>query len=243
LTRPNRSVFLSLGTVRRKTGSDEARQAWYERPAKYLHLTSRNCRTIFHLVFHRKFDYSASMARIYLVRHGKAGTTWDDRDPDPGLNDVGRAQAEARAAGLAGKGPLPVVCSPLRRTRETAAAFERLWNVSAAIEPRVGEISAPDNVVGHRVEWLKATLERRWHELDPPLQQWRQMVLEALLDINRDTVVVSHYVAINVAVGYATGDDRITCFRPENCSCTLLDVHSGSFKVLELGDQGAGRVL
>lgn len=183
------------------------------------------------------------MARVYLIRHGKAGSTWDDRDPDPGLNDVGRAQAHARAADLADKGPLPLVTSPLRRTRETAAAFERLWSVSADIEPRVGEIQAPDAVAGQRVEWLRQALERRWSELDASLRDWREKVLETLLAIQRDTVVISHYVAINVAVGHALADDRVTCFRPENCSCTVLDVQPSGLKLVELGAQGAGRVL
>jgi broad specificity phosphatase PhoE len=183
------------------------------------------------------------MARIYLVRHGKAGSTWDDRDPDPGLNEVGRAQSEARAADLAGKGPLPLVSSPLRRTRETASALERLWNVRAEIEPRVGEIPVPDNITTQRIPWLRETLDQHWRQLDPPLNLWREKVLEAILALRRDTVVVSHYVAINVAVGYATGDDRVTCFRPENCSCTVLDVEAGNLKIVELGSQGTGRVL
>ena len=49
-------------------------------------------------------------------------------------------------------------------------------------------------------------------------------VIEALREISEETVVVSHYIAINVAVGSAIGDDRITCFRPDYCSCTVLDV-------------------
>jgi broad specificity phosphatase PhoE len=183
------------------------------------------------------------MARIYLIRHGKAGTIWDDRDPDPGLNDVGRAQADARAADLAGKGPLPLITSPLRRTRETAAAFERLWRVTAGVEPRVGEIQAPDAVAGQRVEWLKQALERRWSELDASLQNWRAQVLEAILAIQHDTIVISHYVAINVAVGHALADDRVTCFRPENCSCTVIDVQANRLKLVELGTQGVGRIL
>jgi broad specificity phosphatase PhoE len=40
------------------------------------------------------------MARLYLVRHGKAAATWDDRIPDPGLNEIGRVQAETMASQL-----------------------------------------------------------------------------------------------------------------------------------------------
>jgi broad specificity phosphatase PhoE len=183
------------------------------------------------------------MARLYLIRHGKAGTTWDDRDPDPGLNEVGRAQAEARATELAGKGPLPLVSSPLRRTRETAAALERQWNLRAQVDPRIGEITAPASAAMQRVEWLKDVLQRRWQELDEPLERWREQVLEAFLGITRDTILVSHFVAINVAVGYALGDDRVTCFRPDNCSCTVLDLEGNRLQVVELGAEGAGRIL
>ncbi|HLJ28953.1 MAG TPA: histidine phosphatase family protein [Candidatus Angelobacter sp.] len=183
------------------------------------------------------------MARIYLVRHGKAATTWDDRNLDPGLNDVGRAQAEARAIEFAGKGPFSLVTSPLRRTRETVAPLERQWKTVAQVDPRVGEISAPSNTSTQRVEWLKDVLARRWHELGQPLELWRNQVLQALLEITRDTVVVSHFVAINVAVGYASGDDRVTCFRPDNCSCTVLDIQGSRLHIIELGAEGTGRIL
>ena len=126
------------------------------------------------------------MSRIYLVRHGRAAADWGSH-VDPGLDDVGRTQAEAMASELAPKGPLPLVVSPLRRTRETAAALERRWELGARIEP--------------------------------------------------------HYIAINVAVGHALGDARVTCFRPDYCSCTLLDVADGRLVLIELGAQGATRVL
>jgi broad specificity phosphatase PhoE len=183
------------------------------------------------------------MARLYLIRHGKAGATWDDRDPDPGLNEIGCAQAEARATDLAARGPLPLITSPLRRTRETAAALERRWSVSAEVDPRIGEITAPAGSSANRVEWLKDVLQRRWRELDRPLDRWRQQVLEAILGIARDTVLVSHFVAINVAVGHALGDDRITCFSPENGSCTVLDLEGDNLRLVELGAEGAGRIF
>ena len=207
-----------------------------------------------------KLRQSAFMARLYLVRHGKAAATWDDRDPDPGLNEVGCKQAEAMAEQLAGKGPLALVTSPLRRTRETAQALERRWNVIARVDPRIGEITVPASIVKPRSEWLKDVLQRRWSELDPSLhpntrntekprvlgtqlESWREKVLQALLTITQDTVLVTHFVAINVAVGYALGDDRVTCFHPENCSCTVLDLLGGKLRVVELGAQGAGKVL
>ena len=155
------------------------------------------------------------MARLYLVRHGQPLARYD-QDHDPGLDDAGRAQAEAAAAELASLGPLAVVTSPLRRTRETAAPFERQWNVTASVEPAVGEVKS-------------------WSELDSERQRWRDGVVGALLSLDDDTVVVTHYIAINAAVGAATGDDRVMNFRPDNCSCTMLDTDGHCLTLVELG--------
>ena len=54
------------------------------------------------------------VSRLILVRHGRAAGGWDD-DLDPGLDDLGRAQAEAMADLVAPLGPLPILVSPLRR--------------------------------------------------------------------------------------------------------------------------------
>jgi broad specificity phosphatase PhoE len=65
----------------------------------------------------------------------------------------------------------------------------------------------------------------------------------ALLSVAADSVVVSHFIAINVAVGNVLGGDRVICFRPDNCSCTVLDVTDGALRVVELGAEAASRVL
>lgn len=183
------------------------------------------------------------MARIYLVRHGNASSTWEPGDFDPGLSPLGCAQAEARAEQLAAKGPLVLLSSPLRRARETAAALERRWKTVAQVDSRVGEISADGVAPEKRREWLKGILERRWSELGQPLERWRNDVLEALLGLTQDTVVFSHFVAINVAVGHALGDDRVACFHPANCSCSLLEAQGKQFHVLELGIEEEAGIL
>jgi len=178
------------------------------------------------------------MTRLYLVRHGQPWGGYD-QDHDPGLDDVGRAQAEAAAAGLAPLGPLPVVTSPLRRTRETAVPFERQWNVTASAEPGVGEIKSPTDDLAERSAWLMEILQgrRRWAELDEERRRWRDGVIIALLALEVDTVVVTHYMAINAAVGVATSDDRVVSFRPDNCSCTVLESDGQSLTLVELGRQ------
>ncbi|MEI9983634.1 MAG: histidine phosphatase family protein [Aliidongia sp.] len=182
------------------------------------------------------------MARLYLVRHGKAAAGWG-ADADPGLDEIGRNQAEQMAQGLVGLGPLPLIASPLRRTRETAAPLERLWSVTAGIEPRIAEIPAPAERLAERAEWLSTVMQQHWSALDTSLRAWRQALLETLAGYRADSVLVSHFIAINVAVGHALGDERVVCFRPENASCTVIETEGMAFRVIERGAEGASRVL
>lgn len=179
------------------------------------------------------------MTRLYLVRHGRASAGWG-ADHDPGLDDTGRAQADGAATALAPLGPLPVVTSPLRRTRETAAAFERVWDVEARVDPAVGEIPSPTDDLAAREAWLVGVLAGRWGDVDAGLRRWRDDVAAALRSLDTDTVVVTHYVAINAAVGVATAEDRLVCFHPDNCSVTVLE-HDGPGSALRVVERGAER--
>ena len=174
------------------------------------------------------------MTRLHLVRHGRAEAGFGTHI-DPGLDDEGRRQADGAVRLLTPVGPLPVVTSPLRRTRETAAAFERAWGVVAVVDPAVGEIRAPTDDLAGRAAWLTDALAGRWSDLDASFGAWRDDVVDALLRLREDTVVVTHYVAINAAVGAATGDERLVCFSPDNCSVTTLESDGTSLRVVSLG--------
>ncbi|MDP6343084.1 MAG: histidine phosphatase family protein [Alphaproteobacteria bacterium] len=174
------------------------------------------------------------MAKLYLVRHGKAAASWQD-DPDPSLNGLGHEQAAAMADAMAPLGPLAMVTSPLRRTRETAAALESRWRVTAEVEPAVREIPSPGNELSDRSAWLQHVMTGSWADADDWLRPWRQGMIDRLMAIEVDTVVVSHFVAINVAVGHAENDDRVTVFRPDNCSITVLDNDNGGLRLVEQG--------
>src|SRR5581483_2372949 len=176
------------------------------------------------------------MPRLYLVRHGK---TVSSNDPDPALADLGLSQENAVASVLASKGPLPILASPARRTRATAAPLAQRWNVVPAPDLRVGEIPLPPgSEFRNHSACIQFACTRRWPEMHATLRSWRDQVLQTLLEIQRDTVVVTHFVAINVAVGHALGDDRVTCFQPENCSCTTLDSDGKQLRLVELGSEG-----
>lgn len=181
------------------------------------------------------------MAKLYLVRHGRATSSWG-LEPDPGLDESGHLQAEASARKIAPLGPLPIIASPLRRTRETAAPLAKIWQVEPRIEPRVGEIRFPAETPASRVHWLKKVMADQWPNLDRSLQAWRQEVIESLCSIAADSVIFSHFIAINVAVGFAAEDSRVVCFRPDNASITILEAKGKKLNLLERGEEADSRV-
>lgn len=184
----------------------------------------------------------ATPVTIYLVRHGRPQAGFAEAR-DPGLDAAGREQATALARELGPLGPLPLVTSPLRRARETALVLETLWGISARVEPAVGEIPSPTTDLRARGDWVRRILRQRWRDLPPEYQRWRDTLSTFLGGLQTATVVTTHFVAINVAVGVATGDDRVLCFQPDYCSCTVLEHVNGALRVVALGRQRATLVL
>jgi len=171
--------------------------------------------------------------RVTLVRHGKAAAGWEDKDPP--LDERGLAQAEAMAKSIGGDAR-PLYASPLRRTRETAAALERLWGATATVEPRVGEVVAPMTGLDERMGWLRGFLAGTYSDAGLDYETWRDSVLDVLRTMPDGAVVVTHFVAINVAVGRAWGDDRVTCQPVDNCSMTTIEIDDNDvWRVVELG--------
>jgi broad specificity phosphatase PhoE len=182
------------------------------------------------------------MPRLYLVRHGRAAGGYGDH-ADPGLDDVGKAQAAAAADRLASVGPIEVITSPLVRARETAAALEARWGTMALVEPTIGEVPAPSEDLEARHLWLREAMGSTWTDLGPRYSSWRTMVTDFLLHLRHDTVVVTHFVAINAVLGVATGDDRVMTSSVGNGSVTVVDHDHDVFRVIEVGTDDATTVV
>ncbi|WP_416898680.1 MAG: histidine phosphatase family protein [Minwuia sp.] len=183
------------------------------------------------------------MPTIYLVRHGKAAAAFDE-DLDPPLNKDGTKQALEMADTLGPLGPLPLIASPMRRCRETASALENVWGAPAKVDPRVSEVPSPTDDLKVRREWLRGFMRGTWS--DPAagdLKGWRADLIAAIEEIDEDTVISSHFVAINTVVGALNGDERVTSFQPDNCSITRLEKSGGVWKVAALGREVETDVL
>ncbi len=80
---------------------------------------------------------------FWFLRHGE--TDYNARGLSQGaidipLNDTGRAQAKAAALVLAGKGIVGIICSPMLRTRETAAIVNENLGLPITYDPQIREV-------------------------------------------------------------------------------------------------------
>ncbi|MDP1737816.1 MAG: histidine phosphatase family protein [Caulobacter sp.] len=189
------------------------------------------------------------MARTYMIRHGKPSATWGDDDDDPGLDDMGHAQAKTAAAILLAlpehARPTRVVSSPLRRCRETAQPFADALGVELIIDPSVGEIPTPKGVSREdRGAWLREAFGGRWHEIkgDLDYDAWRREVAAAVAGY-AGAAVFSHFVAINAALSVAGGGDLVMAFRPDHCSMQVFDTADGGLKLVAKGREASTQVL
>lgn len=175
------------------------------------------------------------MALVHLVRHGRAAAGWDT-DPDPGLDDVGVEQARRLVEQLAPLAPRPVVSSPLRRCRETAAPLAARWGVEAVIDETVREIPSPTGVpMDQRIDWLRDAMNGTWTDLGPRYLAYRDGVLDSIASHSVDAVVVSHFIAINAVIGACLGDDRLVSRSLDNTSVTVVETTSSGLALVETG--------
>ncbi len=174
------------------------------------------------------------MTRVLLVRHARPAGAFD-AELDPGLDDTGRRQAEALADEMGTRSPLAVITSPLRRARETAAPLADRWAAVPSVVPAFGEIPTPTKDPSARGAWIRTVLGARWSELEPDVVRWRAELLETLRDVSADTVVFTHFVAINTVVGAAAGTDRVISFSPAHTSVTEVEVAPDALTVVWLG--------
>lgn len=178
------------------------------------------------------------MARIFMVRHGDASAAWHEAD-DPGLSDLGCRQAEAVAEELAEYGPLQLFTSPLARARETATPLSKLWSRTPIVTPSVSEVPAPPDRKHDRRDWLTELAQARWADTGDAVRVWRDDVLSFLLCCKQDCVVFSHFVAINAAIGASAGKEQVFCFRPANCSVSILETDGANLSLVSRGSEAA----
>ncbi len=195
--------------------------------------------------------------QIALVRHGRASAGWDTA-VDPSLDDLGRRQAENAAKKLdqifVGR-QVEIISSPMLRCRQTADEFAKLRTdrgspslakdaTLQAIAPvrvcaEVAEIPSPSGVeMSARVDWLRMAMQGVWSDLGGEYVAFRDSVVKFVQSLETNTVIFSHFIAINAVIGALSGDDRLVIRSLDNCSITLLECdESGNLHIAQSGHE------
>lgn len=165
----------------------------------------------------------SSGRRLVLLRHGR--TPWNHEGRvqgqlDVGLDDVGRAQAEAVAPVVAALEPAQLWCSDLERARQTVAPVALACGLEPRFDERLREFGfgalegrTHTEIAADAPEDFAALRRGDYHRISTAesLAQVRSRMtsalgeLLALLDAGRTGVALSHGAAIRVAVGELLG--------------------------------------
>jgi probable phosphoglycerate mutase len=177
---------------------------------------------------------------LILIRHGLAAR--GVADLDPGLADVGHEQARLTADALRGANAGRLAVSPLRRTQETATPIASVLGLEPELREEVAEVFDPSMPVEERQNMIGPFMQGFWSKQPEHLRAWRQRAVDTLLEMGlaaeaagQDLIVVSHYIAISVAVGEASGDDRVIPAPIANCSLTRIEVGDDGLSLVEAG--------
>ena len=186
------------------------------------------------------------MTTLHLVRHGeKSGGPGD-----PGLSANGLEEAERTAARLAVSPVAAVLCSPLRRARETAAVIAAGHGLEPVVEPRLrerinwGDDGSDQSWDEFVAMWDRASRERDWR---PPYgdssreagERFDAAVADAIATHPEGDIVL-------VAHGGVIGDvlqNRVAIEELDRASPTWADMRTCSVTEVEVDPAGQWQLI
>jgi broad specificity phosphatase PhoE len=184
------------------------------------------------------------MTQIFLIRHGEAAAGWG-QDLDPPLSKLGKKQALDAAQYLFENVPnienFQCLSSPIKRAHETAQAFADISGKKVDIQAKVAEIPSPIDDVHERMPWLMNVMQEEWQNLSPLLNDWRQSCIDYISSLQHDSVIFSHYIAINVIIGHCQQDNKVISYYPDNCSIHHFE-NSPELHIVKLGKQAKTKI-
>jgi broad specificity phosphatase PhoE len=192
---------------------------------------------------------------LLLARHGETDWNRDGRwqgQTDTPLNERGREQAHALAAGVGGNGITAVYASDLARARETGAIVADRLRVPLHTDPRLRELhfGGWEGLTTAEIEERYPDEVARWRADDgsnafaggETYVQMSERVVAALMDIaaihpSEDVLVVFHGGPIRGllahAAGVTYGEQRRLRAHLANCDVVRVAFRDGNFTPLD----------
>jgi broad specificity phosphatase PhoE len=85
-------------------------------------------------------------------------------------------------------------------------------------------------------------MQGEWKNQTDALQKWQADMVKCLLDLEQDTAIFTHFVAINAIVTAAEDAAGVLAFRPDNGSITILESDGARLKIVSRGSEANTRV-
>jgi broad specificity phosphatase PhoE len=181
--------------------------------------------------------------KIYIIRHGEAAKSWEvDRDPELSLK--GREQAQNISDILAQEdlNDFQIISSPLRRAIETSKPISKKLNKEVKINESFVEIPSPGINMSERPSWLREMFSKDVDQFEKPQADWRDKIINVTHSFKSPTLIFSHFMVINVLVGYLQKSKKIVTFYPDNCSVTKMSLNQGMLSLEEIGSNQESEV-
>ena len=178
--------------------------------------------------------------KIFLISHGEAASLWE-KSADLGLSALGKVQAEEcthELIKLKDINSFRLVSSPLSRAKETSKPLSKKINIPVSVNPLFAEIPSPGINLSERKEWLQKIFKMKISDLETPQKKWKNSIIAELENLEKPTIIFSHFMVINIIVSYLKESDLIVSFYPDNCSITNLSKNSkGEIELINLGSE------
>ena len=75
-----------------------------------------------------------------------------------------------------------------------------------------------------------------WQELGQQFVDYKNDIGNFVKNLKHDTVIFSHFIAINAVIGFVTNKDQLMLARLDNCSITTFFIDENNS--ITLGDTG-----
>jgi broad specificity phosphatase PhoE len=74
--------------------------------------------------------------------------------------------------------------------------------------------------------------------------EYHANIAKTVASIPTDTVIFSHFIAINAVIGAATNDDRVLIHHLANCSVSVFETDgNGGLTLVEVGGEDANTLV
>lgn len=155
------------------------------------------------------------------MRHGKTGMIWHP-DSDLGLNETGTKQACKFAQKFSTKNPTQIICSPLKRARESALPLSAVWKTNIIYDSRIGEVPFPRDCQKSATEWLSDILKSKWSKSNKAIKSWKNNAYRLVHSISEDTIIFTHFLTISAVVSTIKKSDIVNSTNVGNLEIVKL---------------------